>query len=191
MHRTPGEIHERKKHLRTVVSTAAGRPADSMPERQITFPRRAMPERIKRFELVKFSRARTGAHHVLDGEDFGGVPAAYIGHDSIFGPGLVQLDRFRGMWKEIDDRNASGAKDSRRNASLQCFPALGPLEWRNQKDDFCTIAKPCSAQTTETGEIEEKEFLREAEIFHQEPIAGEAAPRERQHALVFLEADST
>src|SRR5206468_1083542 len=90
--------------------------------------------------------------------------------------------------EEIDHGNATGTECSGGNAAFQRLAAFGPLEGRDQEDDLRAVAESFGSQAIQSREVEEKELLRKAEVFHDQPVTGEAAPRVRQHALFFRKA---
>src|SRR5579863_7086248 len=138
-----------------------------------------MPQRIEGFEGRGLLGRGVDATHLVDRIDLCRIRPAYIRRKRIFIPALAQLDGFRNLGEQIDDRCAPQTKSFFRELQFQPLAAVVPLNIRNKKYDLYRVFETRLPYGSQTSQIDKKELLGKREVLHQQPMSDEGTMRIR------------
>ena len=186
-----GQVHQRQIQLRAIVVGPHGGAPVGDPERLLLVALRGVPERIERLILDHFLLLRFQAGHAVHREDFHGHGPPGIRNNRVFVLLLVEQDGFGRLREQVHHGSAAEAEGGRRDAGFQTLAAFLALEAREQEDQFHAAFESRPASLPQTGYVHEEELVHEGEIFLQEPVTDERAPRVGEHALVFFKSKRT
>ena len=155
---------------RRAAARRARRPAPS--------PAHAVAIGIERLETDHFLGLRIGADHFVDLEDLHGAAPAHVRHHRVFVARVIQQDGLGGLRKQVHDgRAVPGGTSWRKRPAPASAAGRCARTARSARSPRRAVRRSRCADPFEPGEIEEEEFLREAEIFLQQPVAHERAAR--------------
>src|ERR1035437_9558298 len=143
-----------------------------------------MPERVKRLEPHYLLRLRVGAYDFGDFKDFGCAAPPDIRNYVVFDVPVVQQNRFRGSLVEVYDGSAAQPEGPRGDPQFQHLLPVAAFERRDQYYNIGGLSEASRTDAVETGQIEEEELLREAEVLLQQAVAHKGSPGIRQNPLV-------
>ena len=121
--------------------------------------------------------------------DLGGQRAVLIGNDLVLGLGLGDADRLGDALEQIDHRGAAELKGVLADGLFEGDQAVRLVRPSEKDQDFKCRSKSALGQAVQTLQIDEEEFLGEAEILLQKAVTQEAAVGIGQNALGGSESD--
>ncbi len=170
-----------------VILAERGAPV-GIPEVVVGIAGGAMAQGIERLVDLGFLEI-AGGNDAVDRVDLRGQLALLIWDNVVFGLSLGNTDWLGDALEQIDHRGAAELKRVAADALFEGDQAVRLVGLFEEYQDFERVAKTTFGKAVQTLQIDEEEFLGEAEILLQQAVAQEAAVGVRQDALGGSESD--
>ena len=129
------------------------------------------------------------ANHVVNGENIQRLFPPRVGDDAVFEALLLHEDGFGNLLEEVHHGGATEPEGGLGDAQLQGLPAVGAFEIGEEEQQLDLVAEIGGGQPLEAGQVQETELFRKGEVFLQQPVSPETAPRKREQAFVWFETN--